>query len=86
MSPLDLKTFKGMLLGDLIFFGTKECCTHVGIYRGSFTYWHSSGSSHGLNGIGINVLGDSDPISAHYLESVRSVGRITSCHTGVSVP
>ncbi|HLO52161.1 MAG TPA: C40 family peptidase, partial [Kamptonema sp.] len=42
--------------GDLIFFGTVDKATHVGLYLGQGRYIHSSGKEQGRNGIGIDIL------------------------------
>ena len=68
--------------GDLLFFGTKEKCTHVAIYIGKGFYWHSSGSQNGLNGIGVNRINGKDYVSSYYRALFRSAGRVMSCHDG----
>jgi len=63
--------------GDLVFFGTPERTTHVGLYLGAGRYLHSSGADQGRNGIGIDSLTDlSDPISAAYHRQRRRPGRV----------
>ena len=81
ISPIQLDL---IIPGDLIFFGTLEKCTHVGLYIDNGLYWHSSGVKNGRNGIGIDVIDSSikDPISQHYYMQFRSVGRIIQCHDG----
>ena len=63
--------------GDLLFFGNKIKCDHVGIYKGDGFYYHSSGIDYGRNGIGIDTLKDTnDKISLHYQSKLISAGRI----------
>tara|TARA_Y100001968_G_C19396950_1_gene738869 strand:- start:996 stop:1727 length:732 start_codon:yes stop_codon:yes gene_type:complete len=82
----DLNTYKGILPGDLIFFGTQHKCNHVAIYKDNGSYWHSSGTTNGSNGIGINFLSEQDQISSFYFSKIRSIGRVSSCHDGTSMP
>jgi cell wall-associated NlpC family hydrolase len=71
--------------GDLVFFGSPERCTHVGLYLGDRYYIHSSGTSQGRNGIGIDILSDEgDIVSQRYWAQFRSVGRITQSYGGKS--
>ena len=74
--------------GDLIFFGTPERCTHVGIHLGEGRYMHSSGREHGRNGIGIDSLdpADSHPVAVHYRAELRGAGRVSRCHDGSTLP
>jgi len=74
--------------GDLIFFGTPERCTHVGIHLGEGRYMHSSGIEHGRNGIGIDSLdpGDLHPVAMHYRSELRGAGRVSRCHDGSTLP
>ena len=72
--------------GDLCFFGTHEKSTHVGIHLSGGEYIHSSGISHGLNGIGFSSLYENDSISSYYRSVFRSAGRICVCHTGAILP
>ncbi len=64
--------------GDLVFFGTAQKATHVGLYLGNEKYIHSSGRDHGRNGIGIDRLSPDEqhPVSRHYLETLRGAGRV----------
>ena len=63
--------------GDILFFGTRERCDHVGIYIGNGLYYHSSGIDFGRNGIGIDTLRDTDDkISLHYQSKLVSAGRV----------
>tara|TARA_Y100000589_G_scaffold305073_1_gene318753 strand:- start:140 stop:880 length:741 start_codon:yes stop_codon:yes gene_type:complete len=77
-----------LLAGDLIFFGTPERCTHVGIHLGEGRYMHSSGIEHGRNGIGIDSLNPQDlhPVASHYRAELRGAGRVTHCHDGSTLP
>jgi cell wall-associated NlpC family hydrolase len=74
--------------GDLIFFGTPERCTHVGIHLESGRYMHSSGTEHGRNGIGIDGLNPEDlhPVACHYRAELRGAGRVMRCHDGSTLP
>ena len=80
--------FKLLQPGDLLFFGTHVKCDHVGIYNGEGSYWHSSGLSHGRNGIGCDQLNliDSNDISTYYRRRLRGAGRVTRCHDGMTLP
>ena len=63
--------------GDLLFFGNKKKCDHVGIYKGDGLYYHCSGIDYGRNGIGIDTLNETkDKISLHYQSKLISAGRI----------
>ena len=77
-----------LLAGDLIFFGTPERCTHVGIHLGEGRYMHSSGIEHGRNGIGIDSLNPQDlhPVASHYRGELRGAGRVIRCHDGSTLP
>jgi len=68
-------------LGDLIFFGTPQRATHVGLYLGESYYIHSSGKDQGRNGIGIDILSEAgDEVSQAYYRQFRSVGRVVACY------
>ncbi|AFZ03448.1 NLP/P60 protein [Calothrix sp. PCC 6303] len=63
--------------GDLVFFGTPQKATHVGLYLGDDRYIHSSGKEMGRNGIGIDVLSEhGDAVSRSYYQILRGAGRI----------
>ncbi len=69
--------------GDLVFFGSPERTTHVGLYLGDRLYIHSSGKDIGRNGIGIDVLAaDGDIVSRNYFSQFKSVGRIITSYSG----
>ena len=70
--------------GDLIFFGSCQRCTHVGLHLGNGRYRHSSGKEHGRNGIGIDSLQpqDNHPVACHYRAELRGAGRVVRCHDG----
>ena len=68
---------KSLKKGDILFFGNKNKCDHVGIYKGEGLYFHSSGIDYGRNGIGIDTLKDTnDKISLHYQSKLISAGRV----------
>ncbi len=81
---LSLENFKLLKIGDLLFFGSPQKCTHVAIYLGQGMYCHSSGIINGNNGIGLNGLCDiSDNSVAYYYQShLRGAGRVVQCHDG----
>ena len=63
--------------GDLLFFGNKKKCDHIGIYKGDGFYYHCSGRDFGRNGIGLDTLKKSnDKISLHYKSKLISAGRV----------
>ena len=74
--------------GDLIFFGTPQRCSHVGLHLGGGRYLHSSGVAHGRNGIGIDDLApqNPDPVARHYRLELRGAGRVMHSHNGNPLP
>ncbi|MEG4349864.1 C40 family peptidase [Microcoleus sp. LAD1_D3] len=67
--------------GDLVFFGTPEKTTHVGLYLGDNRYIHSSGQAQGRNGIGIDVLSeDGDLVSQAYYQQLRGYGKVVASY------
>ena len=68
--------------GDLLFFGTPEKCTHVGLHIENGFYIHSSGVSDGHNGIEIDGLFHPKlgKIASFYKSKFRSAGRVMSCY------
>ena len=71
------KSYSALQPGDLLFFGNKEKCDHIGIYKGDGLYYHSSGRDFGRNGIGLDTLKQSnDKISLHYKSKLISAGRV----------
>ena len=67
--------------GDLVFFGTPEKATHVGLYLGDNRYIHSSGKVQGRNGIGIDVLSeDADRVSQAYYQQLRGYGKVVASY------
>lgn len=71
--------------GDLVFFGTPERTTHVGLYLGHGQYIHSSGKEKGRNGIGIDSVDDlSHPVSANYYALLRCFGRVVKSYQSVT--
>jgi len=71
-----------LIPGDLLFFGTSEKCTHVGLHIENGFYIHSSGVSNGHNGIEIDGLFNPNlgEISSFYRSQFRSAGRVISCY------
>ena len=70
-----------MLPGDLVFFGSADKATHVGLYLGEGLYIHSSGQQMGRNGIAIDQLSEQgDEISQSYYRQLRSCGRVVECY------
>jgi len=66
-----------LMQGDLLFFGNREKCDHVGIYKGNGFYYHSSGKEFGRDGIGLDTLNSTnDKISIHYKSKLISAGRV----------
>ena len=73
--------------GDLIFFGSEERITHVGLYLGDGQYIHSSGKDKGRNGIGIDTLYPShDPISQGYYALLKGAGRVVQSYQPTGTP
>lgn len=74
--------------GDLIFFGRPQRCTHVALHLGNGHYLHSSGASHGRNGLGIDRLQPTDdhPVACHYRAELRGAGRVIHSHDGSPLP
>ena len=67
-------------MGDILFFGNKKKCNHVGIYYSEGKYFHSSGKENGRDGIALDSLfdfKDSDQISNYYRSRLISAGRVT---------
>ena len=63
--------------GDLLFFGNKRKCDHVGIYKGDGLYYHSSGRDFGRNGIGLDTLKrTNNKTSLYYQSKLISAGRV----------
>jgi cell wall-associated NlpC family hydrolase len=70
-----------LIPGDLIFFGTLEKITHVGLYLGDDRYIHSSGKDQGRNGIGIDELSaDANEVSRAYFAQLRGAGRVVQSY------
>ena len=71
-----------LLPGDLLFFGSSEKCTHVGLHIENGFYLHSSGVSNGHNGIEIDNLFQPHlgEIASFYRSQFRSAGRVISCY------
>lgn len=86
--PCSLTDWDALEPGDLVFFGTSERITHVGLYRGDGFYLHSSGQSRGRDGIGLDRLdADFHPVSAGYAAEFRGAGRVMqSYRPGIDGP
>lgn len=74
--------------GDLVFFGTEERCTHVGLHLGQGHYMHSSSSGHGHGRIAVDALHPqgTSPVASHYRCRLRGAGRVMRCHDGTTLP
>ncbi|MBE9009685.1 C40 family peptidase [Pseudanabaenaceae cyanobacterium LEGE 13415] len=76
-----LQPVETLIPGDLVFFGTPEKATHVGLYLGDNRYIHSSGKEMGRNGIGIDQLSaEGDRVSRDYYALYRGAGRAISSY------
>ncbi|MFQ4141453.1 C40 family peptidase [Chlorogloeopsis sp. ULAP02] len=74
-------TISNLEIGDLIFFGTPQKATHVGLYLGDGRYIHSSGKDKGRNGIGIDILSEQgDEVSQSYYQQLRGAGRVVKSY------
>ena len=71
-----------LIPGDLLFFGSAEKCTHVGLHIENGFYIHSSGVTDGHNGIEIDGLFQPNlgKIASFYRSKFRSAGRVVSCY------
>jgi len=67
--------------GDLLFFGSPQKTTHVGIHLEKGYYIHSSGQEQGRNGIGIDQLSaQAGPVSQAYYHQLRGAGRVVASY------
>lgn len=83
-SPADL--ISNLLPGDLIFFGSSDKATHVGIHLGEGCYIHSSGKDQGRNGIGLDQLSAAgNPVSHTYYQQLRGAGRVVATYQSQTV-
>jgi cell wall-associated NlpC family hydrolase len=72
--------------GDLVFFGTPQKATHVGLYLGDGCYIHSSGKDKGRNGIGIDSLSEhGSEVSQSYYQQLRGAGRVVRSYEGAKI-
>jgi cell wall-associated NlpC family hydrolase len=79
IEPVDIHELQP---GDLIFFGTPQKATHVGLYLGNNCYIHSSGKEQGRNGIGIDQLSEQgDKVSQTYYQQLRGAGRVVKSYS-----
>ncbi len=70
-----------LIPGDLVFFGTSDRITHVGLCLGNQQYIHSSGKDQGRNGIGIDILStQGDSISQTYYRQLLGAGRVLASY------
>ena len=71
-----------LIPGDLLFFGSPQKCTHVGLHIENGFYIHSSGVTNGHNGIEIDELFPQElgNIASFYRSKFRSAGRVISCY------
>ncbi len=77
----DAIAIEEMLPGDLVFFGTADKATHVGLYLGNGSYIHSSGKEIGRNGIAIDSLSNlEDEVSRSYYRQLRCCGRVVKSY------
>ena len=74
--------------GDLIFFGSPQRCTHVGLHLHNGSYLHSSGTTTGHNGLAIDNLSPThgSAVASHYRQSLRGAGRVMHGHDGSPLP
>jgi len=74
--------------GDLIFFGSHQRCTHVGLHLHNGFYLHSSGTTNGHNGLAIDNLSPANGsgVASHYRQSLRGAGRVMHGHDGSPLP
>jgi len=74
--------------GDLIFFGSPQRCTHVGLHLHNGSYLHSSGTSTGHNGLAIDNLSPTNgsAVASHYRQTLRGAGRVMHGHDGSPLP
>lgn len=68
-------------VGDLVFFGSEQKATHVGLYLGEGFYIHSSGREIGRDGIGIDLLSElGEKVGRSYYRQLRGCGRVVKSY------
>ena len=72
-----LDEINSLKMGDILFFGSRTKCNHVGIYIQNGYYYHSSGKDTGRDGIGIDrIIKPDNSISCYYLSKFIAAGRV----------
>ncbi len=72
---------ENMQAGDLVFFGSEQKATHVGLYLGEGCYIHSSGQKMGRDGIGIDLLSEhGSEVGRSYYRQLRGCGRVVKSY------
>ncbi|NJK35080.1 MAG: C40 family peptidase [Oscillatoriales cyanobacterium SM2_2_1] len=66
--------------GDLVFFGTPERITHVGLALNEYEYLHCSGKDYGHNGIARGDRRGGSRVDDFYAHSYQAAGRVTAAY------